>query len=95
MEETVGTKSIADFFALERSRLVGYVRRLIDDAAERDGEDIVQDVALNLFSRADVTVPIEHSVRVRVSGHPQPGGGLLSAVERTRYRSTRLFNGDD
>jgi RNA polymerase sigma factor (sigma-70 family) len=60
MEETVGQKSIADFFALERNRLVGYVRRLIDDAAERDGEDIVQDVALNLFSRADVTVPIEH-----------------------------------
>jgi RNA polymerase sigma factor (sigma-70 family) len=60
MKETVGQKSIADFFNLERSRLVGYVRRLIDDAAERDGEDIVQDVALSLFSRADDTMPIEH-----------------------------------
>lgn len=51
---------IADFFVTERKRLVRYVRRLIEDAAERDGEDIVQDVALNLFSRADVTVPIEN-----------------------------------
>jgi RNA polymerase sigma factor (sigma-70 family) len=60
MTDTVGKKTIADFFDLERSRLIGYVRRLIDDAAERDGEDIVQDVALNMFSRADITVPIEH-----------------------------------
>ena len=43
----------------ERSRLVHYVRRLIHDSTERDGEDIVQDVALSLFSRADVLMPIE------------------------------------
>ncbi len=51
--------TIAEFMTSERSRLVRYVRRLIDDSAERDGEDIVQDVALNLFSRADVLMPIE------------------------------------
>ncbi len=51
--------SIAEFMTSERSRLVRYVRRQIDDSAERDGEDIVQDVALNLFSRADVLMPIE------------------------------------
>jgi RNA polymerase sigma-70 factor (ECF subfamily) len=51
--------SIAEFMTSERSRLVRYVRRLIDDSAESDGEDIVQDVALNLFSRADVLMPIE------------------------------------
>jgi RNA polymerase sigma-70 factor (ECF subfamily) len=51
--------SIAKFFTTERRRLVRYVRHLIDDSAERDGEDIVQDVALNLFSRADVLMPIE------------------------------------
>ncbi len=53
------TMSIARFLAAERKRLVAYARRLIDDAADRDGEDIVQDVALNLFSRADVLMPIE------------------------------------
>jgi RNA polymerase sigma factor (sigma-70 family) len=36
------------------------VRRLIDDAADRDAEDIVQDVMLSVFDKADVTVPIEN-----------------------------------
>jgi RNA polymerase sigma factor (sigma-70 family) len=54
-----GKISIAEFLTTERKRLVRYVRHLIEDTAERDGEDIVQDVALNLFSRADVLMPIE------------------------------------
>ncbi len=68
--------SIAEFFSSERDRLVRYVRRLIDDNAERDGEDIVQDVALSLLSRTDVLVPIEslsayvyQSLRHRVIDH--------------------------
>jgi RNA polymerase sigma factor (sigma-70 family) len=51
---------IGAFFTRERERMVGYVHRLIDDTAERDGEDIVQDVILNIFSKADVTIPIEN-----------------------------------
>jgi RNA polymerase sigma factor (sigma-70 family) len=51
---------IADFFRSEHQRLVNYVRRWIDDTADQDGEDIVQDVALNIFNRADVTIPIEY-----------------------------------
>jgi RNA polymerase sigma factor (sigma-70 family) len=53
-------RSIADFLTAERSRLIRYVRRLIDETAEMDAEDIVQDVALSLFSRADVSMPIEN-----------------------------------
>jgi len=53
-------KKIVSFITNEREKLVGYVRRLIDDTAERDGEDIVQDVILNLFNRADFTIPIEN-----------------------------------
>jgi RNA polymerase sigma factor (sigma-70 family) len=49
-----------EFFSRERKRLVGYVRSLIDDAADREGEDIVQDVALGLFDNADITAPIEN-----------------------------------
>jgi RNA polymerase sigma factor (sigma-70 family) len=59
MSAQTGKISIAEFLTTERGRLIRYVRHLIDDAAERDGEDIVQDVALNLFSRADVLMPIE------------------------------------
>lgn len=49
-----------DFFLRERKRLVAYVRSLIDDAADREGEDIVQDVALGLFNNADIMAPIEN-----------------------------------
>jgi RNA polymerase sigma factor (sigma-70 family) len=59
MSAEIGKISIAEFLTTERGRLIRYVRHLIDDTAERDGEDIVQDVALNLFSRADVLMPIE------------------------------------
>lgn len=52
-------EAIADFWARERRRLVGYVRSLIGDTAERDGEDVVQDVLVSLLERLDVTAPIE------------------------------------
>jgi RNA polymerase sigma factor (sigma-70 family) len=51
--------SVAQFFTAERKRLVAYVRRFLEDAAEWDGEDVVQDVALSLFSRDEGLVPIE------------------------------------
>ena len=50
----------SEFFQKEYFRLVRYVRRLIDDAADRDAEDIVQDVMLSIFDKADVTIPIEN-----------------------------------
>jgi len=51
---------IAGFFEAERSRLVGYVRRLFGEDADRDSEDIVQDVMLNIFSRSDELEAIEN-----------------------------------
>jgi RNA polymerase sigma-70 factor (ECF subfamily) len=50
---------LAELFGAEYDRLVGYARRSLDDIADWDGEDIVQEVALNLFDRADVLAPIE------------------------------------
>ena len=51
---------IQEFFRTEYGRWVRFVRRLIDDAADRDAEDIVQDVMLGIFDKADITVPIEN-----------------------------------
>ncbi|MBN1224199.1 MAG: sigma-70 family RNA polymerase sigma factor [Candidatus Aminicenantes bacterium] len=51
---------INEFLLTEYGKLVRFVRRNIDDAADRDAEDIVQDVMLNLFDRADITAPIEN-----------------------------------
>jgi RNA polymerase sigma factor (sigma-70 family) len=52
--------SWTEFFSRERKRLVGFVRKLIDDAGDREGEDIVQDVIAGLFDRANVLAPIEN-----------------------------------
>src|SRR4030042_185363 len=51
---------LAEFFRQEREALVGYVRRRIDDAADHEAEDIVQDVVVHLFDRADPSVPIQN-----------------------------------
>ena len=51
-------KRIASLIATEWTRLVGYVRAWISDTAERDAEDVVQDVIERLFERADVTEPV-------------------------------------
>ena len=60
MSAKMKNKKISEFFRTEREKLVRYVRRHIDRAAERDAEDIVQDVMVNLFDRADLTIPIEN-----------------------------------
>ncbi|HUI91998.1 MAG TPA: sigma-70 family RNA polymerase sigma factor [Chitinivibrionales bacterium] len=49
---------ITSFIKGERSALVGYVRSLIGEAADRDGEDIVQDVMAGLFDRTDPLEPL-------------------------------------
>ena len=51
---------ISGFFNTEYQRLVAFVRGLIDDAADRDAEDIVQDVAFHLFEKGDISEPIEY-----------------------------------
>ena len=60
MDKETWQSKAAAFVVEEREKLVSYVRRLIDDAADRDGEDIVQDIVLNLFNKSDVSEPIEH-----------------------------------
>lgn len=51
-------RRVSDFVAREWDRLVAGVRSWIDDEADRDAEDIVQDVLVGLLDRPDVTAPI-------------------------------------
>lgn len=60
MKKTQLKSKVLDFFVKEQKKLIGYVRRLIDDTADRDSEDIVQEVILGIFDRADITIPIEN-----------------------------------
>jgi RNA polymerase sigma factor (sigma-70 family) len=76
MMTEAGQKSLTDFWSTERNRLVNYVRRLIEDASDRDGEDIVQEVILSVLSRDDEMDPIEdisayiyRAIRNRVVDH--------------------------
>ena len=64
---------LADFFREEYQALKGYVRARIDDTADSDAEDIIQEVALRVFSRAQDLTPINniagfvyHAVRNRI-----------------------------
>ncbi|MGB5819389.1 MAG: RNA polymerase sigma factor [Saonia sp.] len=71
--ETENNKKLVDFFGKEYHSLKAYVNSKIKDSANRDAEDIIQDVALKLFSRTDRYSPINnvasfvyHSVKNRI-----------------------------
>ncbi len=51
-------KQLTDFFTEEYQNLQGYVRSRIESPVEGDAEDIVQEVALKLFSRKNAS-PID------------------------------------
>ena len=53
-------KSVSGFFAREYDNLVSYVRKNWKAANEAEAEDIVQDVALSLFTKVDFNTPIEN-----------------------------------
>jgi len=49
---------IGEFFAAEYRRMIGYVRKLIDDSSDWESEDIVQDVMTGIFEAADISRPV-------------------------------------
>ncbi len=51
---------ITAFFQKEYNALKGYVKSKIDDTADRDAEDILQDAALRIFSRPENALPINN-----------------------------------
>ncbi len=53
-------KQISDFINDEHNKLVNFVKKRINDSADRDAEDVVQETALNLFNKPDITLPIEN-----------------------------------
>ncbi|MBD3277763.1 MAG: sigma-70 family RNA polymerase sigma factor [Candidatus Aegiribacteria sp.] len=53
MTET-GESVLAEFFRGNYQRLVDFVRSMLQDSAEKSGEDIVQDVMLSLLQRPDL-----------------------------------------
>ncbi|MGB5437980.1 MAG: RNA polymerase sigma factor [Maribacter sp.] len=58
--ETDNYSKLRTFFNEEYHSLKAYAKSKIENAADRDAEDIVQDVALNLFLRANNPLPINN-----------------------------------
>ena len=52
--ETENDKQLKAFFDSEYHNLKAYVHSKIENDADRDAEDIIQDVALKIFSRKSV-----------------------------------------
>ncbi len=59
MEEKTKHK-IAEFIRTENAKLINYVRYLIDDTAETESEDIINDVFLNIFDLPDISIPVDN-----------------------------------
>ena len=53
---------VADFFSLNRSRLVRFVESKIEDEPSRDAEDIIMDTMVRIFELSDPNVPVEKAV---------------------------------
>ena len=58
--ESENSKKLQAFFGEEYRSLKIYVNSRIRDTANRNAEDIIQDVALKLFSGADRYAPINN-----------------------------------
>lgn len=52
--------SASEILKEEYGRMVGYVRKRIQDSTDRDAEDIVQDVVYSVFNTADISAPFEN-----------------------------------
>lgn len=62
MKEEKNIKAgLKNFFTNEYNKLVSYVQRYISEVYYGiDAEDIIQDVALNIYSKADINTPVEN-----------------------------------
>lgn len=58
--ETDNRQKLKDFFGSEYRSLVFFVKSRIKDTTNRNAEDIIQDVALKLFTGADRYAPINN-----------------------------------
>ncbi len=53
-------RKLSQFFAAEYNNIKNYVNAKIRSTSDRDAEDIIHDVALNIFSKADFSGPINN-----------------------------------
>jgi RNA polymerase sigma-70 factor (ECF subfamily) len=60
MSMAISRPEVLEFFRAELGRLTTFVRRRMEEAGAVEAEDVVQDVALRLFTLPDVAQPVEN-----------------------------------
>lgn len=82
------TNELTRVFTEKRQTFIAYVRVHFRELREADVEDLLQDIFLNLFNRADVTKPIENltayiyqSIRNKIIDYSRRKKELLSLDE--------------
>jgi len=90
--ESDNSKKLKDFFGREYQSLKMYVNTKISDTANRDAEDIIQDVALKLFSGADRYGPIQN-----VAGfvYRSIKNKIIDIMRTNKYKETSIDSEDD
>ncbi len=90
---------LAEFFHSNYSRLVNYVRCMIDDSAHRSSEDIVQDVMLGILDRPDIVAPISdlpsyvlRSLKNRIIDHYRTPGKEIVSLDMEHENGLSLFD---
>ena len=103
VSETDNYNKLKSFFSDEYDALRAYANSRINDAADRNAEDIVQEVALKMFSRADDLSPINNiagfvynSIRNKIIDIMRTKKGEISIedeMENRLFEFTELFYG--
>jgi RNA polymerase sigma factor (sigma-70 family) len=90
---------IVEFFAKERDHLHNYVRSRLVDMSEMDIEDLLQDLFLNLFNKADISLHIENltayiyrSIQNRIIDYLRKKKKTLSMEEFSAYTDSKTLN---
>lgn len=60
MEKPTPENDVAQYYEKEQNTLLRYIRRRLHDASDVDVEDILQEVFVRIYNRADVSYPIEN-----------------------------------
>jgi RNA polymerase sigma-70 factor (ECF subfamily) len=84
--QTTHQKNLTGFFAKEYSNLLSYVKRYWRGDGEAEPEDILQDVALNLFAKVDLDTPIENLLAYTYRSLKN------KIIDRQRKRKDKVFS---
>lgn len=98
--------TLTNFFKDEYHALQGYVRSKIDDTTDGDAEDIIQDVALRIFSRPEDAIPITnvtgfvyHAIRNKIIDIMRTKKGRNNEEEDLEYLwgefTERFYSGEN